>query len=319
MKELYILRSYEKDSANYMRWFVDAWIEQGIGCVEKEKSVLNSIFRQLPRKVKYILLFLLFTCRRKSNYLIVPMGGGTCLDDVFPFCYKYNIIPYIWDCWPNTWKNVLEMVRILHIEKCFISSSLVCNELSRKILNTQFVFVPEGINDSVYLQGEALVNREIDILELGRKNSFYHDQIVKIDGIKFLYNRNDQYVFPSFSALVSGLSNSKIVICFPRCDTHQNMAGNIETLTQRYWECMLSRCLIVGRAPFELINLIGYNPVIEVEWGNEEEQLLRILNNIGIYQDMVDKNYSVALEFSPWSCRINDMIQKLSSFKVSIN
>ena len=60
------------------------------------------------------------------------------------------------------------------------------------------------------------------------------------------------------------------------------MAGKIETLTQRYWECMLSRCLIVGRAPFELINLIGYNPVIEVEWGNESEQLLRILNNIEI-------------------------------------
>lgn len=161
------------------------------------------------------------------------------------------------------------------------------------------------------------MNRKIDVLELGRKNSFYHDQIVKMEGVKFLYNKNNQYVFPSFSDLVLGLSNSKIVICFPRCDTHQNMTGQIETLTQRYWECMLSRCLIVGRAPFELINLIGYNPVIEVEWGNEEEQLLKILNNIGIYQDMVDRNYSVALEFSPWACRVNDMIQNLSSFKTS--
>lgn len=241
------------------------------------------------------------------------MGGRTCLDDVFPYCYKYNIIPYIWDCWPGTWGNVLWMVKILHIEKCFVSSSMVCNELSREKSNVQFIFVPEGINTSVYLKGDLLMNRKIDVLELGRKNSFYHDQIVKVEGVKFLYNKNNQYVFPSFSDLVSGLSNSKIVICFPRCDTHQNMTGQIETLTQRYWECMLSRCLIVGRAPFELINLIGYNPVIEVEWGNEEEQLLKILNNIGIYQDMVDRNYSVALEFSPWACRVNDMIQNLSS------
>lgn len=189
------------------------------------------------------------------------------------------------------------MVKILHIGKCFISSSLVCNELSRKMSNTRFLFVPEGINPGVYRKGDILMNREIDVLELGRKNSFYHDRIIKAKGIKLLYNENNQYVFSSFSALVSGLSNSKIVICFPRCDTHPNMAGKIETLTQRYWECMLSRCLIIGRAPFELINLIGYNPVIEVEWENEEEQLLKILDNIESYQDMVDRNYSVALEF----------------------
>ncbi|MBD9166986.1 hypothetical protein [uncultured Parabacteroides sp.] len=316
MDKLFVLKYMKCEALYYMNWFSDAWGDKGVRLLLKNGNVINYVFSILPRKVKYILLFLLQVSRRKSKYLIIPMGGGTCLDDVFPFCYKYNIIPYIWDCWPNTWKNVLQMVRILHIEKCFISSSLVCNELSREMLNTQFVFVPEGINPWVYQKGDILMNREIDVLELGRKNSLYHDQIIKMDGIKFLYNRNNQYVFPSFSALVSGLSNSKIVICFPRCDTHQNMTGKIETLTQRYWECMLSRCLIVGRAPFELINLIGYNPVIEVEWGNEGEQLLRILNNIEIYQDMVDRNYSVALKFSSWAYRVNDMMKELSYFKV---
>ncbi len=312
MNKLCVVRPCMKDSANYMMWFADAWIEQGVRCVKKEKSIFNLFFRRLPRKVKYILLFFLHNCRKKSEYLIIPMGGGTCLEDVFPFCYKYNIVPYIWDCWPNTWKNVLQMMKILHIKKCFISSSLVCNELSREMLHTQFIFVPEGINTKVYLKGDILMSRKIDILELGRKNLLYHNQITKLEEIKFLYNKNDQYIFPSFPELVSGLSESKIVICFPRCDTHQNMAGKIETLTQRYWECMLSRCLIVGRAPFELINLIGYNPVIEVEWGNESEQLLRILNNIEIYQDMVDRNYFAALEFAPWAYRINDMKKELS-------
>ena len=315
MNKLYIFRPCTKVSANYMRWFADAWIEQGVRCVKREKSIFNLFFRRLPRKVKCILLFLLQVSRRKSNYLIIPMGGGTCIDDVFPFCYKYNIIPYIWDCWPNTWENILQMMKILHIEKCFISSSLACNELSREMLNTQFIFVPEGINNRVYQEGDILMNRKIDVLELGRKNLLYHNKIAKVEGIKFLYNKNDQYVFPSFSELVSGLSDSKIVICFPRCDTHQSMAGKIETLTQRYWECMLSRCLIIGRAPFELINLVGYNPVIEVEWGNEEKQLLKILNNIGSYQDMVDRNYSVALELSPWRCRVNDMIQHISKLE----
>ena len=311
MNKLYIFRPCAKDSADYMRWFADAWIERGVRCVKKEKSIFNLFFRRLPRKVKYILLFILHVSRRKSNYLIIPMGGGACLDDVFPYCYKYNIIPYIWDCWPNTWENVLQMVKILQIEKCFISSSLVCNELSHGKSSTQFIFVPEGINTCAYQKGDVLMNRGIDVLELGRKNSFYHDQINKVDGIKFLYNRNNQYVFPSFSALVSGLSSSKIVICFPRCDTHQDIAGKIETLTQRYWECMLSRCLIVGRAPFELIDLIGYNPVIDVEKGNEIGQLLKILNNIELYQDFVDKNYNTALKYSSWIIRVEKMMESL--------
>ena len=46
--------------------------------------------------------------------------------------------------------------------------------------------------------------------------------------------------------------------------TQPEVAGDIETLTQRYWECMFSRMVMVGHAPQELIDFIGYNPVIEL-------------------------------------------------------
>lgn len=35
------------------------------------------------------------------------------------------------------------------------------------------------------------------------------------------------------------------------------IAGDIETLTQRYWECMFSRMVMVGHAPQELLTLSG--------------------------------------------------------------
>ena len=31
-----------------------------------------------------------------------------------------------------------------------------------------------------------------------------------------------------------------MMVCFPQCDTNPMKAGNLETLTQRYWEAMLS-------------------------------------------------------------------------------
>ena len=53
------------------------------------------------------------------------------------------------------------------------------------------------------------------------------------------------------------------------------LAGDIETLTQRYWECMLSRIVMLGHAPQELIDLIGYNPVIEIDKEHVKEPFRR--------------------------------------------
>ena len=67
---------------------------------------------------------------------------------------------------------------------------------------------------------------------------------------------------------------------------------------------MLSRNLIIGRAPQELIDLIGYNPVINVDWSNPEQQLLHVLERINDYQSFVDKNYETALKYAGWDKRL---------------
>ena len=61
---------------------------------------------------------------------------------------------------------------------------------------------------------------------------------------------------------------------------------------------------MLGRAPKELIDLIGYNPVIELACNNQKEQVLQILNNVESYQELVDKNRSTALKMGDWKIRI---------------
>lgn len=70
---------------------------------------------------------------------------------------------------------------------------------------------------------------------------------------------------------------------------------------------MLSGCLIIGRAPKELIDLVGYNPVIDVDWKNPEEQILNILNNIGSFQTFVDRNHDTAKKMASWDLRIQQI------------
>ena len=61
---------------------------------------------------------------------------------------------------------------------------------------------------------------------------------------------------------------------------------------------------MLGRAPKELIDLIGYNPVVEVDWKDPRGQVAAIVDEIGRYQSFVDRNRKIALEFGNWRVRM---------------
>ena len=98
--------------------------------------------------------------------------------------------------------------------------------------------------------------------------------------------------------------NAKVTIAVPRCDV---LPTCHETLTQRYWECMLSRMVMIGRAPKELTDLIGYNPVIDIAPTNLQEQIKNIKDNITAYQPLVDRNRETALRLAPWELRMREV------------
>ena len=121
--------------------------------------------------------------------------------------------------------------------------------------------------------------------------------------------------FTSESEFKKGLKDSKILVSFPQVDTHPQRAGGLETLTQRYWEAMLSGCLIVGRSPQELIDIMGYNPVIEIDWSEPENQLKSVLEHISSYQPLVDKNYIAAINKASWNSRMTDLAKELKKLE----
>ena len=92
--------------------------------------------------------------------------------------------------------------------------------------------------------------------------------------------------------------------------THSERAQNIETLTQRYWEAMLTGTLLVGHAPQELINVCGYNPVIEL--GDNPTQVIKeILSNVESYQTLAERNRECAEEKAEWDKRMTEIMEIL--------
>jgi hypothetical protein len=177
------------------------------------------------------------------------------------------------------------------------------------------VWLPEAVDPAEYNVGPQLADRSVDVLELGRKYDAFHRNVVSglaQSGRVHRYERADgARVFPTRDALRDGLASSRISVCFPRSMTHPDETGGVETVTHRYFESMASRCIILGHAPQELIDVFGYNPVVEVESGAEFSQIGEILGDLRPLQDQVDANFRRLLEVGTWRSRVPVVLQQI--------
>ena len=192
---------------------------------------------------------------------------------------------------------------------------------NKRLQRINVIWCPEAVDDSVYQKGKLLKDRNIDLLELGRSN----DKVFKADQLKAIYDtknrslnhvctkQNGKFIYTN-EQLYEAMGNAKVTIALPRSITQPEIAGDIETLTQRYWECMFSRIVMVGHAPQELVDFIGYNPVIELrEDISAEALILDVLKHIEDYQSLVDKNRETAERLGSWDVRMKWLMEELKT------
>ncbi len=224
----------------------------------------------------------------------------------------HEIIPFIWDCWPCYYDKLEKWLKRHNVKTAIFTSSQEMEGIKYRLPYLHVIHCPEGINTIAYHKGKELLQREIDVFEYGRSNEFIsicpNDD--SVSWVKTAEMKNK----PSEQEFISLMGNAKITICFPRNITHPEEAGNIETLTQRYWEAMLSRMIIVGHCPKELEKLIGYNPVIEYDSSlGIYTQIKEILSHIERYQQYVDKNRTFAIKYGDWQSRMKMIYKEITA------
>jgi hypothetical protein len=234
-----------------------------------------------------------------GDYFIVLMGTWNFEQCMPYFMAKGKKYVYLFDAWPVIHKNIIKLVNRWKVTHVFVSSKQVAELLNSYNSKCQFHWIPEGIDLSFY-KYESYANKTIDVLQLGRKYDKYHESIVahlNAEGIIYLYEKvKGEIIFPKRADFINGLANTKISICFPSSLTHPERSMGIETLTNRYLQSMASKCLIVGHAPEELIELFGYNPVVEANMINPGIQIVSILKDFDSYIPLIEKNYLKLLE-----------------------
>ncbi len=260
-------------------------------------------------------LGLVWNVRCSSSDPVFVVFMGLSESRTFPFSYWTEIFPYCFDCWPNEYERWASFFKRHRVRLAFFSARQSAQHFAAELPGMQAVWLPEATNPLDYSASKSLADRDIDVLELGRKYDQFHFKIVDslaAAGRRHLFEKvKGKIIFPDRASLIEGMGRSKISICFPSSQTHPESSGSVETVTHRYFESMASKCLIVGHAPKELTDLFGYNPVIEVQWGSEFGQIEQLLNNLGSFEDLVERNYLRLLEVGTWTSRVAKILDTL--------
>ena len=213
---------------------------------------------------------------------------------------------YLFDAWPARHGNVRNFVETWGVQYAFVSSSQATARLSMLSDRCTFIWTPEGVDPAGYQQ-RSFIEKDIDVLQLGRKYDSHHALItpaLETAGKTYLYEKvKGGIVFPTREEFVIGLARSKISICFPSSMTHPERSGDVETMTTRYLQSMISKCLVLGHAPAEMVELFGYNPVIEADMSDPGGQILEILSSYKSYLPLVEKNFDVVCSDHTWARR----------------
>lgn len=242
--------------------------------------------------------------------------------DAFPDYMFYEIVPFVWDCWPCLDDRFCRWIERHKVRRVVFTSEQNAERIKKRLPHLEILVVTEGIDVSVYGEGKMLHERTIDFFEFGRNNRVLFNPTSWND-IRHI-STSDFSRRVSDKELRKMMGDAKTVVTLPKCDTDAEIADGVETLTQRYWEAMLSRIVMIGHAPKELVDLLGYNPCIEMEGfishrgmskytieplDNKKlhRQVSDIISNITEYQSLVDRNRDAALRLAPWELRMRQV------------
>lgn len=232
-----------------------------------------------------------FPLRKNRDLFMVMMGAHR-----FPLnaadwgATKGRKVAWAFDVWPASYQAIVEYLQKYRIDYLFVTSKQSAERLERAVSGCDVKWCAEPFIDLGF-KCKPWEDRTTDVLQMGRRHPKYHERLAA--GGRHAYKFEETpgvVVFPTMTEFLLGLADAKVSVCFTSDLTHPERAGDVATVTQRYFQSMASGCVIVGNTPQELINLFGYDPVVKADLDDPAGQIDAILAAPGKYQELVQKN-----------------------------
>jgi hypothetical protein len=276
-------------------------------------NILERLFEKffLPR-LKYRTFSFDFPVLNRDRVLFASLSGIEYIKIIQHYMWRAKLKAiYQFDSWTHDNAINENAFRSFGINIAFVSIKKSAEYFSSlQIPNFKAYWMPEAITCASY-RWKDYGQKNIDILQYGRRWEWIHERLLpfcRTNTINYQYpidSGNDKIQFKDRNALLKGLSRTRIAVCVPKTMTHPEY--NLSTITTRYFECMASKCLILGHAPQDLVFLFGYNPVVEVDHADPLSQINYLLDHFDQYIPLIERNYENVKQNHQWKNRIPEM------------
>ena len=317
MKELKLVKLNSLKSRHVSLNSVNEF-EQSIIGIENIKIVpeLNNRFLKYFFRPGIVNLISSITPKFSSPVFNISMGISEANRSIPYALFSSHNGLYIFDAWPKYYPIIRQIVKAYNISYLFVSSKESAEKLDTLLVNTKVYWCPEACNPTEY-KPFPYNKKDIEVLQFGRKYDYWHNLVVegfKQQEISYMYEKiKGQLVFNSRADFLDGLGRTKVSVCFPMNITNIEISGGISTMTNRYFQSMVSKCLIVGIKPEEMNYLFDYEPVIQIDFNNPVEQILNILQNFSDYIPLIERNYQECITRHTWQNRWQLIRENLKS------
>lgn len=298
-----VYEDFEADILKYTDW----------KAVKGSMNILERVFEKyfLPR-LKYRTFPFDLPVLKRDRILFASLSGIEYIKIFQHYVFRSKLkVIYQFDSWTHDNAINENAFRSFKINIAFVSIKKAAEYFNTlKIPNFKAYWMPEAINTDSYCWQDYGA-KDIDILQYGRRWEWLHELLLpfcRTNNINYQYPKDSGNVkrqFKDRDALLKVLSKTRIAVCVPKTMTHPDY--DLSTVTTRYFECMASKCLILGHAPQDLVSLFGYNPVVEVDHSDPLGQINYLLNHFDQFVPLIERNYEVVKLKHQWENRILDM------------
>lgn len=237
---------------------------------------------------------------------------------LFPPEYKYffpaNVVPIFLDTWGNTFQDIVNYIK--NIDAAIFTNYQMYLKICEACPEKKIRYVPLGIArkwiDKLAEETHDKVHREIDVIQVGRRNEALHEYMMKYyhahPDIDYVYRDSwdsQEYVstlrgnigsFRGREQYMRALRRSKVsLVSSPGVDD-LNKVGGVDFFTPRFYESLAMGCQTIGRytagAEAELLKVSQVVPNVHTyeEFHAALQKALNTEPNITNYLEFLQKN-----------------------------
>lgn len=102
---------------------------------------------------------------QRGDLYIVPIMD-TAEFRFYPICFRNQIVPICFDCWPHRWPRFDRIFRRHNIPHAFVTARAVRDEFARRHPGIRFTWLPEATDPRSWDPSKPLASRRIDVSTL---------------------------------------------------------------------------------------------------------------------------------------------------------